>query len=115
MDDVTRRSVLTAAAGGVAAAGVGAAAAAEQRGAGVGADHVARLESRIKEVEQALSAAADPKMTQEMLLIIHRPGFTTPAEVLLVTAALDSLHAQATALTSHRQALLNGCRAVAAG
>jgi hypothetical protein len=114
MDDVTRRNVLKSAAGGVATAGVGAAAAAEQEGTAAGADHLARIESRIKEIDRVMSDLADDKVTREMLQIIHRPGWTTPAEALFVMAALDSIQAQATALAAHRQALLKGCRAVAA-
>jgi hypothetical protein len=113
MDNVTRRKALKSAAAGVAAAGVGAAAAAGQEGTAAGPDHVAQLESRIKDVDRAMSDLAEAKVTQEILQIIHRPGWTTPAEALLVIAALDSMRAHATALAAHGQSLLKACRAVA--
>jgi hypothetical protein len=112
MDDVTRRNVLKMTAAGIVTTGVGAAAAAEQEGVNSTADHLARIESRIKDVDRAVSDLTDAKVTQELLQIIHRPGWTTPAEALLVLASLDSMHAQATALAAHKQSLLSACRAV---
>lgn len=112
MDDVTRRNALKLAAVGVATAGVGTAAAAEQKGAAAHADHVAQLATRIKDVHKCLADLSDPKATDELMRIIHKPGWTTIAEVMLVTASLDAIDAHAKALASQHQALLKAARAV---
>ena len=49
---------------------------------------------------------------EEIISIIHKPGWTTPAEYVLVSGTVDRMHEQAKALASLRQTLLNGGRAV---
>ena len=74
---------------------------------------VKQLESRCKEVSQNLRMAADDKHTSELLQIIHRPGWTTPAEMLLVNGYLDSINSHAKLITNLKETLLAGARAVA--
>jgi hypothetical protein len=112
MDEFTRRDALKLAAAGVATAGVGGAAAAAQADGDVSADHVARIEARINEVNKAIAGCSDSDVDREMLLVVRKPGFTSKAESMLVMAALDSMHSQATALAAHKKSLLKGCQAV---
>jgi len=74
---------------------------------------IKQLESRCQEVSQNLRLAADDKHTSELLQIIHRPGWTTPAELLLVKGYLDSINAHAKLIANLKETLLAGARAVA--
>ena len=55
---------------------------------------------------------ADTQDLEEMISIIHKPGWTTPAEYVLVSGLVDTMHEQAMVLASLRQTLLNGGRTV---
>jgi hypothetical protein len=57
--------------------------------------------------------AADDRHTSELLQIIHRPGWTTPAEMLLVYGYLDAISAHAKLIANLNESLLAGARAVA--
>jgi hypothetical protein len=70
------------------------------------------LETRIKELRLQLATMADTQDLEEMISIIHKPGWTTPAEYVLVSGLVDVMHDHAKALASLRQTLLNGGRAV---
>ena len=75
---------------------------------------VTHLETQIKQLGRCFSSLADDRDFQELITIIHRPGWTTVAEHLLVTGVVDSMLAQAKTLVGLKQALLNGSRAVTA-
>jgi hypothetical protein len=77
-------------------------------------DHVARLHERIELLQRELEATASEAPYAELLKIIHRPGWTTPAEILLTTAAVDNLVAQVAAVRGTNQGLMAGAREVAA-
>lgn len=49
---------------------------------------------------------------EEMLVIIHKPGWTTPAEFALVSGIVDSIQGHVNNLTEMRKTLLSGSRAV---
>jgi hypothetical protein len=74
--------------------------------------NLAQLEKQIKEVRSTLKNLADDQGFTEMLVMIHRPGWTTPAEAALVNGILDSMNMQATALVRLKQNLLEGSRLV---
>ena len=74
--------------------------------------NLVHLEARIKELSTQLATMADTQDLEEMINIIHKPGWTTPAEYVLVSGLVDTMHEQAKALASLRQTLLNGGRAV---
>jgi hypothetical protein len=69
--------------------------------------HVTTLTKRLK------GLADDPEFA-ELLAIIHRPGWTTPAEAALVVGMLETMNAHVQHLTQMKQALLEGARAVVA-
>jgi hypothetical protein len=54
-------------------------------------DHAARLEGQVKEFRKQLGDLAAPGEFEEFLRIIHRPGWTTPAEYAFVSAILDGM------------------------
>jgi hypothetical protein len=74
--------------------------------------NLAHLEARIKELSTQLATMADTQDLEEMISIIHKPGWTTPAEYVLVSGLVDTMHEQAKVLASLRQTLLNGGRTV---
>lgn len=51
--------------------------------------HMMRVETQAKELNRNLANLADDKDFQEFLKIIHRPGWTTPAEVAFVTGSRE--------------------------
>jgi len=71
------------------------------------------VESRISNVTQALKSLAEDRELAELLTIIHQPGWTTPAEAMLVNGLLDSMIAHTRHLGELKQTLLAGARAVA--
>lgn len=77
--------------------------------------NTAHLETRIKEFSTLLATLADTQDLEELIHIIHRPGWTTPAEYVLVSGMVNAMQEHAKALASLRQVLLNGSRAVGAG
>jgi hypothetical protein len=54
-------------------------------------EHGKSIEPKIRRVQEHFGKLASEKLTEQLLVIIHRPGWTTPAESQLVHAALDSL------------------------
>ncbi|MEV0537078.1 hypothetical protein [Kitasatospora sp. NPDC050463] len=74
-------------------------------------DQLAHLEQRIHHlITVTKSVTNDPH--EELLKIIHRPGWTTPAEVALVTHAVEHLIRQTEALNEARMGLIEGARSV---
>ncbi|MEV0537887.1 hypothetical protein [Kitasatospora sp. NPDC050463] len=74
-------------------------------------DQLAHLEQRIHHlITVTKSVTNDPH--EELLKIIHRPGWTTPAEVALVTNAVDHLIKQTEALNEARMGLIEGARSI---
>jgi hypothetical protein len=113
MNNPTRRDALQRAAAAGAALAVGAApAAADEKPA---AEHdLKALETKIKGLRDSCTKLNDDKHYDEMLTIIHKPGWTTPAEYLLVRAIVDSMASHTEALGSLQQSLLEGSRMVSA-
>jgi len=74
---------------------------------------LAHIESGLKELRDGLAALAHDKPIEELLRIIHKPGWTTLAEVTMVAGLLDSMLLHTRALTGLKQALLTGAEAVA--
>ncbi len=70
------------------------------------------LEGRIRNLSKQLKHVADDTDLEEMFVFLHRPGWTTPAEYLLVSGIVDVMHEHAKAMVSLKQVLINGSRAV---
>jgi hypothetical protein len=114
MDDVTRRDAVKLAAAGVVLAGAGAATAQEGKRAGKEEHDVKHLGSRIEDLRKELAALAVDKDYEELLRIIHRPGWTTPAEFAFAVGLAEAMLAQTKTLAGLKQAFLKGSRAVVA-
>lgn len=78
-----------------------------------GKHDIAHLETRIRTLSERLETMSDSSDLEELIIIIHRPGWTTPAEYQLVTGLVDIMQQQMEVLADLRQALVNGSRAIA--
>jgi len=66
------------------------------------------LETRITALAQSFASVADPKDFTALLQLIHRPGWTTPAESLLVQGIIEAMDGHIQVLTRLKQALMEG-------
>ncbi|HTW24149.1 MAG TPA: hypothetical protein VMD78_11145 [Candidatus Baltobacteraceae bacterium] len=73
---------------------------------------LSRVESQIQSVRTAHSVLAGTSDLDELFNIIHRPGWTTPAEVAFLTTALESISAQTNQLLALRQGILTAAKLV---
>jgi hypothetical protein len=71
-----------------------------------------RFENNVKELHGHLTHLADTAGFDEFVSIIHRPGFTTPAETLLFGAVVDSMLQHSQTLLGLKQALLSAAAKV---
>lgn len=55
---------------------------------------VSALESKLHKLDHSLSKLAGDKHAEKLLSLVHRPGWTTPAEAALVSAMIDALQHQ---------------------
>jgi hypothetical protein len=76
------------------------------------AKQLAQIEEQIKEICGHMANLAGPQDFDELIQIIHRPGFTTVAEGAFLAGIVDSMHAHTKTMMGLKHALLTGCRAV---
>lgn len=76
---------------------------------------IAQFETRIKALSQGLADLASDREFHEFLVLIRKPGWTTVAELALVTGLVDVMIAQTASLAASKQTLLTGSRAVSVG
>jgi hypothetical protein len=74
-----------------------------------------RLQANTNALLRLLADLANERALKELIKEYRRPGWTTPAEFLLVSSIVDSMSAQAKTLTGLRDNLLRGSRAIAGG
>lgn len=74
--------------------------------------HVQRLEAKIAELRQNLAQIPGREFYDELFTIVHKPGWTTEPERLLVEATLDSIQAQAKLLVTAHSQLMTAARLV---
>lgn len=80
-------------------------------------DHKAdlqRLEKQITELSDALAHLASRDDFLHLVKIIHRPGWTTPAELALVRASIEVLHGQVRSLQTFKGDLISASERVGA-
>jgi len=71
------------------------------------------LEGRLKMLGDKLSSFdSHARQISDLIPIIHRPGWTTPAEVLLVSGLVESLIEHSKILDATHAALIRGAQAV---
>ena len=112
MNPVSRRDALVGVAAGAALVATGAVAAGQGKEEKQEKHDLKRLEERIDLLSKSMAKAADGKDVRELLTIIHRPGWTTPAEFLLVSGIVDSMIAHAEAMGGLKETLMKGSNAV---
>jgi hypothetical protein len=67
-------------------------------------EHAKTLEPKIRALQEGLKKISS--QTEKLVVIIHRPGFTTPQEAEFVHAMLDSLTHQVEGVDRGYQALV---------
>jgi len=72
------------------------------------------LETGIDRLQKGFEGLRDDDGFAELLRIIHRPGWTTPAELELVTGLVEIMDSHVKALTRMRELLIRGSREVGA-
>ncbi len=73
-----------------------------------------RLEKQVNDVSNALAHLGDPEGWKELIIILKRPGWTTPAEFVFASAILESMNAHVAALATLRGKLMEGSKQVIA-
>jgi hypothetical protein len=82
------------------------------------ADHhlidIQKLEKRVTALSDALAHLSSPNDFRQLIQIMKRPGWTTPAELIFTVGIVESMLAQTEALTRLKGDLLRGSEAVIA-
>jgi hypothetical protein len=73
---------------------------------------ISHLETKIKELQEACRSLGDNSDLDELLKIIHRPGWTTPPEFAFATALVESLREQARNMLTLRKTLVSASREI---
>lgn len=76
---------------------------------------LSQLEGEIQALKTSHAALASGDSLDELLRIIHRPGWTSVAELAFVRTGLESVRAQTAQLNALTQGLLNAAKLVGAG
>jgi hypothetical protein len=76
---------------------------------------IKKLGQKITDLKELLGTLGEGKDLDELLAIIHRPGWTTLREVAIATALVDSMTSHAQVLTKTHAALVKGAKAASAG
>lgn len=75
-------------------------------------DQLKRLQKNTSLLQELLSDLGRADELKELLRHIRQPGWTTPAEFILVSRGLEAATAQARALAASVTAIVAGARAV---
>ena len=70
------------------------------------------LMKRVKALSGGLANLSNPRQFKELIKVMKRPGWTTPAEFTFASGIIDSMLAHTAALTKLKGDLLNGSRQV---
>lgn len=74
---------------------------------------ITHLETQLKELHTSMqSLAGEQDSIQSLVTMIHKPGWTTLAEVAFFTGIVDAMLAHTKALTGLKQALISGASKV---
>jgi hypothetical protein len=74
-----------------------------------------QLHTLVQDLSHRLADTADEKDFSELLQIIHKPGFTSVAEAMFVSAIVNSMHSHTKSLSDLKKVLLEGSRAIVDG
>jgi hypothetical protein len=70
------------------------------------------LEKKVDALSDALAKLSNAEDFRELILILKRPGWTTPAEFLFANAIVDTFSAQVKTLSQLKTSLIKGSREV---
>jgi hypothetical protein len=73
---------------------------------------IRKLEKKVTSVSNALAKLSSAEDFRKLIIEWRRPGWTTPAEFIFVSAIVDSLAAHTAALTKLKGELIRGSKAV---
>ena len=73
---------------------------------------IAKLTKRVKALSDSLVYVSKIEDLKQLIIVMKRPGWTTPAEFLFAAGIVDSMLVQVKALGQLKNALLRGSRAV---
>ena len=76
---------------------------------------IKKLEKQITSISNALAKLSNADDFRKLILEWRRPGWTTPAEFLLVSALVNSMEGLTTTLTNQKNELIKGSQAVTGG
>ena len=71
-----------------------------------------RLEKRITALSSALAQLGRGTDLRKLIMVIRKPGWTTPAELRFANALIDGMLGQTAALAASKSALLQASAAV---
>ena len=74
-----------------------------------------KLEKKVTSISNALAKLNSADDFRKLILEWRRPGWTTPAELILVSAIVDSMGVQVAGLANLKNELLKGSKAVTGG
>jgi hypothetical protein len=74
--------------------------------------HVAEIDARLRRLSAAFVDGAAMDDFEELFVIIHRPGWTTPAEIALVNGLIDAAERNVQDAVQLRSAMLQGARMI---
>ncbi|MEZ5428568.1 MAG: hypothetical protein R2747_20145 [Pyrinomonadaceae bacterium] len=72
------------------------------------------LEKKIDALSNALAKLGNKDDFKQLILILRKPGWTTPAEFLFASAIVDSMTAEVKTLTTLKTSLIKGSKEVVA-
>jgi hypothetical protein len=79
------------------------------------AHSVSDFETRIHSSHEAVVALQGDEFREQMWRYVHQPGWTTPAEALLVVGMLEAIEGQAKTLKQMQAVTLEAAAAITSG
>lgn len=76
---------------------------------------IKKLHKKITDLKKLLASLGKGEQLDALLVIIHRPGWTTLREVAISEALVDSMAAHAQVLAKTHASLLKGAKAPSSG
>lgn len=76
---------------------------------------IKRLEKKVTDLSDALAKLNSKEDFKKLILILRRPGWTTPAEYIFASSIVDTMTAQVKALDKLKGDLLKGSDVVGRG
>jgi hypothetical protein len=76
--------------------------------------HIQNVKRKLSAVKTNLRSVAEDAVYDQLLQIIHRPGWTTPAEIAFFETVLNSIDAHARLLSQPHKDLLRSSQLVEA-